>query len=272
MGIDLIPAVYWITQNSDVEYGDTRLDVFRMFRRYAGSVLGRYAPPERSGRDADALIYDGLLELQRIILDQYLPPVEPERVRSVACLWPWWERTGMKVLAGGCVDKLKPLPDGNGGAHCLEGRGWTFHFYRNDSVEQRRIWVCHLIKGQAREAGRELSHDLQLDEESLPRPAPPRYDPFKDKFEILDLISITDPRDWSDARLKGSAPDERQRRHRARERFRTARRILYFALTEPVAKSHLKRLSKTEPLNRRTILDRFNPLYPRDDQDEESDE
>jgi hypothetical protein len=269
MGIELIPVVYWVSQDSEVGYTETLLELVRTLRPFATSILRRYAPPERSGLCPEALIYGGLMELRHKILDQYLPVVEPNRVRSVTCVWPWWDNTGIKVLASGYVETLRPLPAASGTTSSLEGRGWTYKFYRNDDIEERRRWVCHLIKEQARADERSLGDEVPLDENVAQAGGPiMKRGEFGSKSDVSDLVSITDPADWRDARAKGDSKT-RKRCQRATERLRSAYKILELSLTQSFAKAYLHRLVEAEGRERQSILNEFFKRYMKNTADDE---
>ncbi len=264
MPIELLPVVYWITQDSAASYADTLAEIAMHLRPFAFRLIVRHAPPERSGLFADAVIYPALQALQHRILDQYLPEVEPNRVRSVACVWPWWQNTGMKVIAGGAVRDLRPLPAGNGDKHRLDETGWELKFYRNETVEQRYKWVHQHLENIVLEEKRRMPRDLRLDESRPPATGPAaKRGAFGDMGDYRAWLKITDPADWRDRLATGGATPRKRAQH-ARERLKAAYLILQLSITENYAKAYLERLKDADAARRRTLLNLFYERYLRE--------
>lgn len=267
--IEFVPVICWIKQDYRWEYTAARDEVVRACRPYAKTMLWRKATPERTGLAADRLTHDALLDLQRIILDQYLPPVEPNRVRTLGRLWPWWNRTGMKVLTGGSVQTLSPLPKEDGATCILEPCGWKYRFYLNDSEERRRKWVLHLISELARKEKGATAKEQQMPEDtpgssrSSRRSAEPSF--RDDQSAIIDWQSVTDPDDWRDAALTESDQNSRQRRSRAQRVLFAAWEILQLSLTDPIANIYVDRLKKAKPGDRRALIQDFVDRYKKEE-------
>src|SRR5580698_1465624 len=115
MPIELLPVVSWIKQDYNASYLDSLQQILSSFHGLAHNLLMRYAPPEKSDREPRELVLKALLALQREIFDQYLPPIERNRTRSVGGLWHEWGLKSMKLrLENDQIYQLSPLPEGNG--------------------------------------------------------------------------------------------------------------------------------------------------------------
>lgn len=264
MAIDLLPVVSWIVQDSNASYTDTLRGIVSSFRPYAKALLVRYAPPDRSGCDPAALTHGALFAMQREILDQYLPPLEANRVRSVGCLWPWWKVEMKVMLKDGTVHKLSPLPDGNGLEHeyVIGGVPYRYTFYRNDSEQQRRKWLHEFLQEEARKEARGLGPrgEVQI----------PEHTDFADKWSVdsdsaialREWCAITDQTDWRECLGGSRAADvaARKRRQRAKARLVAAYHLQRNPPT-PETKRYLARLKEAEDGNRATILDDYLRRY-----------
>jgi hypothetical protein len=266
MPIELLPIVSWITQDSGAPYEDSLQQIVSSFHGLAHKLLVRHAPPEKSGCEPRDLVFKALFALQREIFDQYLPPVEARRERSVGGIWPDWALPSMKVaLDTGQIYSLSPLPEGNGSKHEREVDGVTykFTFYRNDSEQQRRKWLYKMLEEEARSEGRS-SHrkqDVQLDE-SLPLQDESAAS-MEAGLRLREWRSVTDRDDWRTAfrASKGDAPVERQARSRAKARLRAAYIILYRSLPSGASRPYLERLRRAGDGERRAVLDEYLRRY-----------
>jgi hypothetical protein len=265
--VDLNPIVYWITRESDATHTDNLRDLVRSFRGRAKNLLLKHAPPERSGRDADSLVYLALFSLQCKILNQYLPALKPQKNKSISCLWPSWNETGMKVLLDtGNVHTLRPLPEGNGVVQHLtlpDGRDYVYTFYRNDSVEQRRKWLYQALEDEARGEKRALGREIQIEENAVQiDTTPPVFAALDRKNHLKELLSITDSADWKLLLGNGLGdPADRKRRQRAKDRLLVADRILTRSPEDPVAQTYVERLRKAEDGERKPILNEYSNRY-----------
>jgi hypothetical protein len=263
---DFVPIIYWITQDSYSSYDESRQEILRTFRPFAKALLLRHAPPERSGCQPETLIYLALFSLQQKIFDQYLPKLERSRLRSIGCIWPSWQRGGMKILLeNGMIHNLMPLPEGNGALQHLDADGcrYAFKFYRNDSLSQRQKWLHRVLKDAAQDEERALGRktEIQLEEGAE------FVDNQTDRSPggcTQEWRAITDRDDWKACLRKapGDPPAERKKRQRAKCRLLAAYNILCHPLRSGASKTYLERLRKTRDGERKPLLDDYLRRYP----------
>jgi hypothetical protein len=253
-----LPVVFYLCDNPELSFDDCLEEIVGSFRIYAKAQLGRYSPPLRSGSDPRTLIYHALYPFQDKVLGQYLPKLDAGRAKSVTCIWPWWEKQGIKLEYGpGLLYTLEQPPKG----HAVRSRitlpgnfEYQYTFYRNDTVELRRIWFLQFLQEQAKKEMRELGREEQMDERADP-PDNRECSPSKEYF--ASLREITDLDDWKeiDRKAKGDSVALRKSRSRAYARLRAAAAIL--RLREELDKTYLTILMKARDGERGSELDAY---------------
>ncbi len=264
MSVELIPIVYWITQDSAVSYEHSLQGLVQKFAPAAQALLRQHAPSDRSGWEAEALVHRALFEMQQKLFNQYLPKLEPGRTKSVGCLWPTWEKSVLVRLGKDRLHDLTPLPEGNGLVYDLnldDGSRYEYRFYRNDSLEQRFIWFRQAMKDEVRSEKHALGPDKQIAETADPvdsRTAPKHHDCAEEWHDV------TDSDDWRAFKDKTPGNDikVRKARSRAKARLMAALRILCRPPAQSVSRQYLERLRKAPDGQRKPILDEFLRRYP----------
>jgi hypothetical protein len=264
---ELNPIVGWLTQETDESYEASLEGLLHSFRSPADRYLYRYYPEGSSGYDADSLVYAALESLQRIILDQYLPVLEPGRAKGVACVWPRWEKTGITVQSkDGKVLPLEPPFPGDAERQkrrFADGCEYEFTFYRNDEPGQRRRWLLYVMRewlSRQREI-EQPERETPVDDATPPVAVQPSFEDAVAHEEFMQkLRSIADPDDLRTALTDGDGEDDtvRKRRQRSLEKLYAAGRIILRSSSDAVARAYFDRLKQNpDGRERKGILDEY---------------
>ncbi|HLJ51205.1 MAG TPA: hypothetical protein VKU01_34590 [Bryobacteraceae bacterium] len=271
--MNLLPIVSWIKQDSelDVSYDDALEEIISKTTRIAKIYQVKYAPPEKSGLAPRHLVQVAMFCLQRKIFDQYLPPIEPKRIRSIGYLWPIWGRNEITVaLDSGKLHAITPLPPENGvlQEREIDGVPYKFKLYSNNTEQQRLAWLHRELEDEARrERGAGPSkRDDQLDEAQQFVDTGSDFGAIDQLFK--EWLSITSSGDWQtiENTSRSDTAKERKERSRAAARLMAGYNILCNPLPSGRSKRCLDRLKTAEDADRKGILDeylRFNPEHGR---------
>jgi hypothetical protein len=270
MRTGLYPIVCWLTQDTDQSYEESLDEIIGHFRKPAERYLENFCPANRKGYDSVSVTFLVLEALQQLILDQYLPELEPGRTKAVSCVWPRWEKSGMAVkLKDGRLATLKPpfpADEARQTRSFDDGSQYEFTFYRNDEPRQRRRWVCHLLREMLRnEREREqLSRESPLDDASAAMAAPASFEKEAENAEFLEKLRRLVPDDF-DIVLRdgeGENPTERKSRQRALQTLFAAAQILNLCSQDAVTRSYRDQLAQaTDARERKRILTLYFSRY-----------
>ena len=264
MAKELVPIIYWLTQESPVDYGDTFLALVDGFRRTAKRVLARNSREDRSGCNADGLIALAMMELQSKILDQYLPEVTASGQRSVGRMWPWWEQIKVRYGKNQVYTWTKlPEQDGETSEQLPDGE-YRFKFYRNDDRSARTRLLHQIIKEGVLKDSKFLLNNLPFEQNFDP---PDSQTPVSKVLEVKEFVGLLKAIvDSNDLRLvdepgHGENDAARQARSRAVRVLRVACFLINRSARDAVAKACIARLEKAPDGKRGAILRGYFKQY-----------
>jgi hypothetical protein len=266
---ELVPIIYWLTQESPVDYGDTLLALVDGLRRTAKRVLARDTREDWSGANADGLIALAMMELQSRILDQYLPEVTASGQRSVGRMWPWWEH--IKIRYGkDHIYTWTRLPDKDGETReQLPDGEYRFKFYRNDDRSARTRLLHQIIKEGVFRERKFAFNNVPFQEHFDPpdsRVPIPKIVELKEFVKVLRSIVDSDDLRLADEPGHDESDAERQGRARAMRVLRVACYLINRCDRDRVASVYIARLEKAPDGKRGRILREYynyhRPILP----------